>query len=142
MARNETFIGVAPERVFEQLSDGWSYARWVVGTSEVRHVDEDWPSVGSRIHPTIRMGLLESKGVTTIEDATPPWQLTMRAASGPFGTAVVSVRLRPDGRGTRATLIEDPASRLVALNPAVHVALAVRNTESLRRLRALAEGGG
>lgn len=142
MARNDTFIGVPPERVFEQLSDGWSYARWVAGTKEVRRADESWPVVGSRIHPTIRMGPIESKGITTVEAVTPPWELTLRAEAGLFGTAVVSLRLRPDGRGTRVTMVEDPESMLAALNPVVQLLVRTRNVRSLQRLRELAESSG
>ena len=32
------------------LSDGWSYATWVVGAARIRDVDDGWPTVGTKIH--------------------------------------------------------------------------------------------
>lgn len=139
MARNDTFIGVPPERVFEQLADAWSYARWVAGTKEIRGADEGWPAVGSQLQVTIQLGPIESRGVTTVEDVTPPWQLTLRADAGLLGAAIVSLRLRPDGRGTRVTMVEDPEGLVATLNPVVQLLVRLRNAKSLQRLRGLAE---
>jgi hypothetical protein len=50
--------------------------------------------------------------------------------------------LQPEGMGTRVTMIEAPASPVLSLlsGPVGHAAIALRNRESLRRLKELAEG--
>lgn len=139
MARNDTFVGVPPEAVFDRLAEGWSFARWVAGTEEVRRVEADWPAVGSSIQPTVGLGPLRSRGRTTVEEATPPWHLRLKADAGFLGTADVELQLAPEGRGTRVTLVEEPTNPLAKLHPLVHLLLRLRNVESLRRLKELAE---
>jgi hypothetical protein len=46
MARNEIVIGTTPQRVFDVLADGRSYGHWVVGSSEIRHVEPGFPARG------------------------------------------------------------------------------------------------
>ena len=47
MAHNEIDMDVPAEKVFAVLSDPRSFARWVVGSREIRRADPDWPAVGT-----------------------------------------------------------------------------------------------
>ena len=40
MSRNTRMMSCTPQDVFDVLSDGWSYATWVVGAARIRDVDE------------------------------------------------------------------------------------------------------
>ena len=53
MTTTERVIKTTPQRVWDVLADGWLYPLWVVGASRMREVDDDWPSVGSRIHHSV-----------------------------------------------------------------------------------------
>ena len=45
----QRYIGASPDDVFAILANGWYYSGWVVGTSHMRAVENDWPSAGSRL---------------------------------------------------------------------------------------------
>lgn len=70
--------------------------------------------------------------------------LRLLAHARPLGSAVVTLRLEPRRFGTQVTMIEDPAGWTTPLwvLPSTHVFGRLRNFESLRRLKALAEGRG
>jgi hypothetical protein len=74
-------------------------------------------------------------------EAEPPRRLVLRAKARPLGAARVEMVLDPHPAGTFVTMIEDPAVPLahILVPPPVHALLRLRNGESLRRLRALAE---
>ena len=142
MARNEQFIDAPPERVFDVLSHPDSYADWVVGSKCIRGVDGPFPQPGSRFHHKVGVGPLEIADHTAVVESEPPHRLVLHAKARPLGTAIVELRLEPSGDGTQVTMIEDggdPLTRLVFLNPAVQLATKLRNVESLRRLKRLAE---
>ncbi len=143
VARSETYIAVSPERVFEILSDPESYSEWVVGAQEIREADDDWPEPGSNLHHTVGAGPLRARDATTVEDASPPWMLRLRARAGSLGTAIVTLELRPEARGTRVTMTEEPVDvRLPGLvRPAIEAVTRARNARTLERLKQLAEGG-
>jgi uncharacterized protein YndB with AHSA1/START domain len=141
MARNETFVDAPPEAVFELLSDPLSYAHWVVGTHEVRTADEHWPRPGSKLGHTVGLPPLRVKDATSVVRARAPAMLELHARARPFPSARVTLHLEPEGEGTRVTLIEDLANPLLNLlaGPLGHAAMRLRNHESLRRLKAIAE---
>jgi uncharacterized protein YndB with AHSA1/START domain len=141
MARNVAHVAAPPERVFAVLHDAATYADWVVGTQAVRATDRDWPAPGSRLHHSVGIGPLHVDDHTEILESAPPHRLVLLARTRPLGTARVELDLAPEAGGTRVTMIEDPGdgwSRLL-WNPLAHVLVRVRNAESLRRLRRLAE---
>jgi uncharacterized protein YndB with AHSA1/START domain len=141
MARNETFIGAAPEAVFDVLADPGSYSHWVVGSHEVRDADPSWPRAGTMIHHTVGLPPLRIKDHTYVVEATPPAMLVLHARARPLPSARITLRLQREGDGTRVTMIEDPANPLlnVLAGPLGHAVIRLRNAESLRRLKALAE---
>lgn len=144
MAQNETIIDVEPQRVWDVLADGRNYGYWVVGSSEIRRVDNDWPAVGARFDHKVGWGPFKVADHTRVEESQAPTTLKLRAKARPLGTAHVSLELHPHTRGTRVVMTEDAGDRITALvfNPLTHLLVRGRNVESLRRLKELAEGDG
>lgn len=142
MARNEVFISAPPEAVFELLSDPGTYSDWVVGSAEIHHSDREWPAPGTAFSHTVGKGPLRLSDHTRVLDAEPPVMLQLQAKARPLPSAKISFWLQPEGAGTRVTMIEAPTSRLLSLlsGPLGHAFVAVRNRETLRRLKELAEG--
>lgn len=143
MARNVIRIAAPPEQVFDLLADPRTYARWVTGTHRICAADPSWPEPGSMFDHQTGSPPLIVTDTTTVIDAAPPEQLVLRVGAGPLPDALVSLRLQADGEGTRVTMVEDPAHPLLRLlsGPLGHGLMRVRNRESLRRLKQLAEGG-
>ena len=144
MARNETVISATPDTVFDVLADGRSYGHWVVGSSEIREVEDGFPAIGTAFHHKVGWGPLKVADETRVEACERPHRLKLRAKARPFGTAIVELELFSHPQGTRVVMTEDAGDRLTALvfNPLTHLLLRGRNVESLRRLAALAEGRG
>jgi hypothetical protein len=73
--------------------------------------------------------------------AEPPFCLELLIHARPLPDARVVMRLEAERGGTRVTMIEDLAHPLLnrLAGPLVHFAIALRNRESLRRLKLLAE---
>jgi len=141
MGRNTTWVDAPPERVFEVLSDPFSYADWVVGTTRIRAADDAWPERGTRLHHTVGFPPLGTSDHTEVVDVRPPEHLVLDAVARPFGRARVELSLEPEGLGTRLIIVEDPSgwTAPLRLSPVVHLAIRLRNSETLRRLKAIAE---
>jgi uncharacterized protein YndB with AHSA1/START domain len=141
MATNTRRIEAPPRAVFEVLSDGWLYSNWVVGTSHMRAVDPDWPTVGSRLHHAAGVWPFVARDESVVEEVEPDRRLVLTAKGRPFGEALVDLRLDVEGAGTKVTMIETPTAGPGKWlnNPAAELLLARRNAESLARLAALAE---
>jgi uncharacterized protein YndB with AHSA1/START domain len=144
VARNDTYIEAPPPRIWEVLSDPDSYGYWVVGSKHIRDADPAWPATGTRFHHTLGFGPLTANDHTVALESQPDRLLKMRAKARPLGTAIVTLRIEPEGSGSRVTMTEDPGDSLTAFvfNPLTHLAVRGRNVESLDRLRELAEGSG
>lgn len=132
----------SPQDVWNVLSDGWSYASWVVGASRVRAVHPDWPGSRSELHHSVGSWPLLLDDHTVVLSATPPSELVMQARGWPLGEARVELFLAPteDG-GCTITMREDAsvgAGRYLP-RPLRVVAVVPRNNETLRRLCYLAE---
>jgi uncharacterized protein YndB with AHSA1/START domain len=141
MSRNVRFIDAAPERVFAVLADAACYREWVVGSQEIHDADASFPAPGSRFHHSVGIGPLVVRDHTEVLASDPPRLLRLRANARPLGCATVTLRLQPRRAGTEVTMIEDPSgpSAPLWLLPTTHVFGRLRNFESLRRLKALAE---
>jgi uncharacterized protein YndB with AHSA1/START domain len=135
-------IDASPEDVFEVLADADSYGEWVVGSDTIRDADAGFPAQGTRFHHRVGVGPIKTHDHTEVLDVNRPYLLELRANARPFGTALVKLLLtprRPDR--THVTMIEtagDPISRLL-FNPLTAPLIGLRNMESLRRLRRMAE---
>ena len=131
------------DAVWAVLADGWLYSSWVVGTARVRSVDLDWPAVGSRLHHSFGIWPLLIDDKTVVVDAEPGERLELTAHGWPAGEAEVRLDLVPADAGCLVRLTEDAVSGPGALVPLPvrQPLIAMRNTETLRRLAFLAEGG-
>lgn len=108
MAVRQVLVNGSPDEVWAVLSDGWSYAEWVVGTTEVREVDEAWPAVGSKLHYTVGRGPLRIENHSTVRVLEPGRRLELEAYAPPMGSARVAVQLIPWGEETLVILDEHP----------------------------------
>ena len=142
MARNTTEIDAPPEAVWRVIADGTSYSDWVVGSRAVREVESEWPRPGVRIHHTVGLGPLSWNDDTKVLEADEPRRILLEARLRPFATAHVELGFEPRDGGTRVTIDEHLcAGPLARLNPRLaSVLIRGRNVETLRRLKAIAEG--
>ena len=142
MSRNVHLVQASPAEVFDVLADPRGYAYWVVGSREIRDADRSWPQPGSRFHHTIKVGPLQIRDYSEVEEARPGRFLQMKVKGRPLGTARVTLDLEAADGGTRVTMTEDPADRISRLltMPLSHLLVRARNAPSIERLAELAEG--
>lgn len=141
MARNHTHVEAPPEAVWDVLADPPTYADWVVGSNDIRGFEGSWPEKTSLFHHTQGMWPLQIKDTTSVLEVERPRRMKLEVRARPLVVAHVELILEPAGRGTRVTMIEAPVRGLLGLirNPLVDGMIHLRNVESLRRLRRLAE---
>lgn len=141
MSRNTTFMDCSPEDVFDILTDGWSYAMWVVGAARIRSVDREWPAPGSRIHHSVGAWPLLISDYTEVEDLDEHREIRLRVRAWPTGEGIVVIHCEADGDRTRVVMEERAVSGPASLmpKPLQDLLLGPRNVEVLRRLGYLAE---
>jgi uncharacterized protein YndB with AHSA1/START domain len=142
MARNEIDIGAPPEDVFAVLSEPRSFARWVVGSREIRRADPGWPKVGTAFDHRVGIWPFTLSDNSEVVQCEPPRLLKLLVKARPFSRAYVTLNLKPSSGGTRLSMDEfaaDTRSRLF-FNPLTDPLVHLRNNVSLRRLKALSEG--
>lgn len=141
MPHNSISVGAPPDVVYDVLADPPSYEHWVVGNKSIRTYDHAWPAVGSEFHHTVGLGPFAAKDKTVALEAEPSRSLVMVVRALPYIRATVRFTLEPEGSGTRVTMEErprgNPWERL--WNPVLDALAWLRNAESLRRLKRLAE---
>jgi uncharacterized protein YndB with AHSA1/START domain len=143
MATNHIQIAVSPDEVFAALANAANYGDWVVGSDTIRDADPEWPKVGSRFHHRVGVGPLKLNDHTEVLEVDPPHRLVMHARARPLGTAEVAMRLTERDGGTLVTMTETAGDRLsrLMLNRLTDPLIRLRNAESLRRLKRIAETG-
>ena len=131
----------SPQDVWAVISDGWSYAGWVVGASRIRAVEGDWPAKGSRIHHSVGAWPVLLGDESVVLESEPAALIRLAARARPLGEAWIEIALLPHGSGTRIEMREDVQSGPVRLVPAMvrQLGITPRNRETLRRLALLAE---
>ncbi|MEW6474104.1 MAG: SRPBCC family protein [Actinomycetota bacterium] len=140
MSVNEITVEAPPPAVWEVLADPPSYEEWVVGNKDVRGHDPGWPSPGSEFHHTVGFGPLAVKDKTVSLEAAQPRRLVMNVRALPVGHGVVTLELTEAGAGTVVRMEERPAGGPMRLLwPAFDPLVKLRNAETLRRLKRLAE---
>ena len=134
-------IEASPEAVNGVLADGWRYSNWVVGTSHMRAVEQEWPAAGARLHHCSGIWPLVTRDETVVEESIPDRRLVLLAKGGVLGSARVVLELEPDGDGTIVSLSETAVAGFGKwiYNPVVDLVMARRNVETLARLAALSE---
>jgi len=129
--------------IWNVLSDGWTYASWVVGTSRVRAVDPHWPQPGARLHHSFGVWPLVINDHTEVLELDAGRRIRLQARGWPTGEATVEITTSPtEGSSTRLTIEEDVTSGPARLlpKPFRQAATVPRNRETLRRLSLLASG--
>lgn len=99
-------------------------------------------ATGTTFDHAVGVGPFTLADSTTVQQREPPRLLKMLVRARPLTQAVVTLQLRRAAEGTQVVMEEHPAdlrSRIL-FNPLVQPLVHVRNAESLRRLKALAEG--
>lgn len=137
MARNSTHIDAPPEDVWAVFEDPYAYPEWVVGADRTLSADPAWPAPGSEFEVRLAFGAVDK---TRARERVPGRRLALDAGTL-FGPARVTLELEAEGGGSRVTLIEDPAGKMTPAKyfPPTHLALRLRNAESVRRLRRVVE---
>ena len=141
MSVNETYVDAPPEDVYGVLAEPERYGDWVVGASRTSDGDGDWPEPGSTFDHVQGFLGIGWPDKTSVVSANPPRTLVLEAHLRPFAINKVELRLSPRGRGTKLVMVEYPTGGFAARlpRPLVDAAFKLRNIESLRRLRKLAE---
>lgn len=125
------------EQVFAVLADGWSYGHWVVGSTHMRDVDQDWPRIGSRIHHSVGAWPLMAQQATRVVAVDPPNSIELEAELWPVGVAWIRLAMTPiDADTTEVSMSEELIRGPGRLIPDVlqTMALKPRNKQSLTRL--------
>ena len=130
-------IGADPAAVFAVLDDARAYARWVVGTRRIRHVDEDWPAEGARFHHAVGNGAGELHDWSRVAERRPPNRLVLDVRFRPVGTARLEIDIVATAEGSRVEMRETPTEGPAAWLPGPVSAplLWCRNWLSLQRFR-------
>ena len=139
----ERVVHAPAEAVWTVLSDGWSYATWVVGASRVRDVDTSWPDEGALIHHSFGLWPGVVNDTTEVLRSEAPRELALRARGWPAGEAEVVLTIEPEGpESCRVTITEDAVSGPGTLipRPVRQLMIGPRNVETLLRLALLSEG--
>jgi uncharacterized protein YndB with AHSA1/START domain len=134
-------IDASVDDVFAILTDGWSYAAWVVGASRIRDVDAAWPKPGSRIHHSVGAWPVLIDDTTSALEYEPGRRLKMKVRVWPAGHGEVEFQATETPTGCRLVMKEQATSGPISLLPKAlaDVVLHPRNAEALRRLKLLAE---
>ena len=123
------------------LADPFSYEDWVVGASDIRDVKGAWPEEGATFHHTQFVPKVGLKDTTSVLESEPPRRLLLCVRARPVVVAEVELRLERSGAATGVTMIETPVGGIQGAihNPVFDAGLRLRNAETLRRLKRLAE---
>ena len=143
MSRTTRLMNCSPQAVFDVLTDGWTYATWVVGASRIRAVDDDFPAAGSKIHHSVGVWPMLINDETIVERVDIPHEIQLRAQAWPAGVADVTIQAEAEGDKTLVTISEQAVSGPAKLipRPVEDLMLRQRNVEALKRLSFLAESG-
>jgi hypothetical protein len=141
MSEVSRVVNCSPDAVFDVLSDGWSYATWVVGAARIRRVDEGFPATGSKIHHSVGLWPVLLNDDTEVERFDRPHEVQLLARAWPAGEARVTIRCEPVGTQTRIVMQEQAVSgpAKVIPRPVEDALITARNHETLLRLGYLAE---
>jgi hypothetical protein len=108
----------------------------------MRAVSDDWPAAGAKLHHSAGIWPVVVNDETAVLESEPPRLLRLQAKGWPAGEATVELRIEPAGNGSKVMIVEDATRGPGSYVPKVlrQPLIAVRNTETLRRLAYMAEG--
>jgi uncharacterized protein YndB with AHSA1/START domain len=140
MSVNEVIVDAPPTAVWDVLAEPPTYEQWVVGNSGIRDFDRSWPSPGTEFHHKIGIGPVAIRDKTVALESLAPQRLVMNVRVLPVGHGIVSIELAEAGSGTLVRMEELPAGGPVKwVWPVLDPLVKLRNAETLRRLKRLAE---
>ncbi len=140
MSVNETIVDAPPPAVWDVLADPPSYEEWVVGNKEIRDHDRSWPAPGTEFGHKVGFGPLTVRDKTAALESLAPRRLVMNVRALPVGHGIVTIELAESGSGTLVRMEEQPVGGPVKLLwPVFEPLVKLRNAETLRRLKRLAE---
>jgi len=141
MAVVNVLVPRRPDQVWDVLADGHAYAEWVVGTREIRAVDDGWPAVGRAIHYTVGYGPLKLEGRTTVRQVEEGKRLGLEADGGLLGSVRIAIELEQWGEDTLVVVDEHPLRGAAAWlhNPVADVLVLLRGRPMLLQLARLVE---
>lgn len=136
-------MNCTPKAVFDVLTDGWTYATWVVGAARIRKVDAGFPEPGSLIHHSVGLWPFMISDTTRVEACDPPREIRLRAQAWPAGEGDITITCEEQGDKTLVTIEEQAVSGPAKFipRPVESTMLHLRNIETLKRLAYLAESG-
>ncbi|MFJ3089388.1 SRPBCC family protein [Streptomyces sp. NPDC086838] len=136
MAVRHRLIEASVADVWRILADPSRYSDWVVGTSDSRPRDGNWPEVGAGLTYALGIGRWSVQGRTTVRRCEAPHVLELEADSGRIGTARIALEIRRWGDNALVTLDEHPlrgpAGKLH--NTVVDAVIQLRHRSVLARL--------
>ncbi|MER5204144.1 SRPBCC family protein [Streptomyces sp. NPDC002825] len=143
MAQWNRLIEAPPDAVWAVLSDGEAYSRFVVGTHDSWEQEGQWPTPGSELGYTLRIGPWLYHGRTISRLCEPVRRLELEARTD-LGTARIAFRVEPWGDDTLVIVDEHPLSGPMARwhNSFLDALTRWRNRQMLVRLGELAESAG
>jgi uncharacterized protein YndB with AHSA1/START domain len=141
MAVVNVLVPRRPEQVWDVLADGHAYADWVIGTKEIRAVDDGWPAVGRSIHYSVGVGPLTLEGRTTVRQLEKGRRLGLEADAGLLGSARIVIDLDEWGEGTVVVLDEHPLRGPAAWlhNPVADLVVLLRGRPMVQQLARVVE---
>ncbi|GAA5113652.1 SRPBCC family protein [Haloechinothrix salitolerans] len=107
MAVLNVLVNRGVDQVWDVLSDGWTYADWVVGTQHILDVDAHWPEEGAQLSYEVGIGRFTITDVTTVRHVEPGQRLELEAHAGKVGSARVSISLLRWGEGRTVVVIDE-----------------------------------
>lgn len=141
MAYTSREIAADRATVFAVIADPHTYPAWLVGNAEVDHVDDTWPTPGSRFHHRVGVWPFTLSDVTSLDVIEEPTMIRLLVRARPLIRAVATFRVISDGVRTVVSLEEEPAVPVIGaivrpfMDPLIHL----RNHASLRRLASFVE---
>lgn len=136
MAFTAREIEAPPSEVFAVLADPTTYPDWMIGASEIRDHDQNWPSPGAKFHHMVGVKPFVLADSTEVIDVEPDRRLKLRVRSRPLVVAEATFELVGDDERCVVTLTEVPAFRPFGdlVRPFADPVLHARNHRSLARL--------
>lgn len=136
MAFTARELDASPSDVFAVLADPQTYPDWLIGASEIRDVDNNWPSPGAKFHHLVGIKPFVLPDSTEVIDVEPNRHLKLRVRTRPFVVADVTFELVGNDDRCVITFTEEPAFRPLGdlVQPFVDPLLHARNHRTLVRL--------
>lgn len=131
----------SPEDVWSVIADPTTYPDWLLGASDIRDVDDNWPSPGAKFHHDVGVKPFVLPDHSQVVDVEPGRCLVLHVKARPFVTARVTFHIVGEGDGCVLTCEEEPMLRTIGnlLRPMMDPAIHLRNQRSLRSMDRLVE---